>query len=213
MSTLKVMEYNRIMLSALGAYPQPFTSSSLNWLRFLSPYFIVISLAMSTLLAVVYVFQGSTSLTYTFEAVIIVIGAPQALILYLNIKWKMNEVAEVNSKFQEIVDQGIKVEKILGNIVEFEFYSVTLQRSIKKLWQAFIGRSKTSAVISPSKWPNLWCSNKHHSVWHCFIRFIAFVWAISIHRRIICRYASPRHSTLTRWLDGICFGCCSPSQE
>lgn len=110
------MEYNRIMLSALGAYPQPFTSSALNCLRFLSPYFIIISLLTSTLLAVAYVYQGSPSLTYTFEAVIIVIGAPQALVLYLNIKWKMDTVAEVNSELQEIVDQGIK----------FEYFSVRL---------------------------------------------------------------------------------------
>lgn len=146
------MEYNRIMLSALGAYPQPFTSSALNCLRFLSPYFIIISLLTSTLLAVAYVYQGSPSLTYTFEAVIIVIGAPQALVLYLNIKWKMDTVAEVNSELQEIVDQGIEFEyfSVLLNTKNRVFFRL-LQQLIKRQWQIFIGRSKTSVIISPSK--------------------------------------------------------------
>lgn len=147
------MEYNRIMLSALGAYPQPFTSSALNCLRFLSPYFIIISLLTSTLLAVAYVYQGSPSLTYTFEAVIIVIGAPQALVLYLNIKWKMDTVAEVNSELQEIVDQGIEFEyfSVRLNTENRAIFFRLLQQLIKRQWQIFIGRSKTSVIISPSK--------------------------------------------------------------
>lgn len=160
MSKLKVMEYNRIMLSALGAYPQPFTSSALNCLRFLSPYFIIISLLTSTLLAVAYVYQGSPSLTYTFEAVIIVIGAPQALVLYLNIKWKMDTVAEVNSELQEIVDQGIK----------FEYFSVRLNTKNR------VNFFSSFAAIDQKAVANIYWTveNKCHNFTEQMTKFVVF---------------------------------------
>lgn len=108
MANLKVLKYNQFVLTVWGVYPQSFASAPLDWLRLLSPYLVVFSLTMGFLLAALYVRQGSTHLTYTFEALTIVFGTPQPLFAYFNMKWKMHNVAEVNGELQKIVDQGQK---------------------------------------------------------------------------------------------------------
>lgn len=105
MSKLKVMKYNRIMMAIWGIYPRSFASPSLKWLQLFSPYLVTITLIISNTLAATYAYQQA-QLSLILEALVLVIGGTETLFGYLNMKWKMDRVVEVNSKLQEIVNQG-----------------------------------------------------------------------------------------------------------
>lgn len=105
MPKLTVMKYNQMMMTALNINPYSFASPSLNWLQSLSSFFISISLIMCAALAALYAYN-ETYLPMILEAVGMVMGATASLSAYLNMRWKMDSVGQVNFYLQEIVDQG-----------------------------------------------------------------------------------------------------------
>lgn len=105
MSKLTVMKYNRMMMVILGINPYSFPSTSLNWLRLMSPFLIIITMSICVVLQGLYTYQ-QTHLPLILEGVVLVIGGSTALSAYVNMKWKVDSVAELNLKFQKIVDQG-----------------------------------------------------------------------------------------------------------
>lgn len=105
MPKITVMKYNQLVMATLGINPHSFESQTLNWLQSMSPFLMTITLSMCVLLATLYAYQ-ETRLPLILEAIVLVIGGITALLAYLNMKWKVDSVGEVNSKLQEIVDQG-----------------------------------------------------------------------------------------------------------
>lgn len=104
-----VLQYNRVMMTVVGIYPQlPTSSSYLNRLASISPYLIIPSMVVAETLSSTYVYQGfnTTRLSYVFEAFSLVFGGTSALSAYLNMRWNMDDVADLQLKFQQIVDQG-----------------------------------------------------------------------------------------------------------
>lgn len=121
MPKIKVMKYNQFMMTALGVYPRSSSSSSLsNYLHLLSPYLVIISMILCISSAFLFIYRGSIHLTHIIEALIVVFGAPQPLFAYINLRWKMKRVAEVNEKLQAVIDQGI---------VNFVFSGVWMMRN------------------------------------------------------------------------------------
>lgn len=95
------------MMTSLGIYPRSHTKKSrLDWLHSISPYLLIIDLTFCNILSTTYVYQGSTHLSFVFEAFSLVIGGSEALSAYLNMRWKMNKVGDVHMKLQKIADQG-----------------------------------------------------------------------------------------------------------
>lgn len=118
MSKLTVMKYNQIMMAVVGIYPHSFKAPPLNWLQSLSPYLMAISLITCDLFAAMYAYQ-ETQLSLMLEAVLLVIGGSQSLAAYFNMKWKMDSAGQVNSKLQEIVQQGINTRQKKISIWDF----------------------------------------------------------------------------------------------
>lgn len=118
MSKLTVMKYNQIMMAVVGIYPHSFKAPSLNWLQSVSPYLMAISLITCDLFAAMYAYQ-EVSLSLMLEAVLLVIGGSQSLAAYFNMKWKMDSAGQVNSKLQEIVQQGINTRQKKISIWDF----------------------------------------------------------------------------------------------
>lgn len=105
MSKLTAMGHNQIVMGILGINSYSFASPSLNRLRAFSPFLIAISSTECAVLGILYAYQ-ETRLPLMLEAVVLVIGATASLFSYLNMRWKMNNVGEMNSKLQELVDRG-----------------------------------------------------------------------------------------------------------
>lgn len=107
MSSLEVLKYHEVMMTVMGIYPRsPRLSFRFSWLQPISPYFIIFWLIICNILSTMYVYHGSSRLTEVFEALAIVFGGSDALAAYLNMKWKMEKAAVVQSELQEIVDRG-----------------------------------------------------------------------------------------------------------
>lgn len=147
------------MMTSLGIYP---TSRS-SWLHSISPYFMIIDMTICNILSTTYVYQGSTRLSSVFEAFSLVIGGTEALSAYLNMRWKMDKVGDVQLKLQKIADQGIAFgfeqfeKKIDNSLLSF------LQQWNTKRLHLFIGMLRTNVVNSIKNFAYLCCSNKHHS--------------------------------------------------
>lgn len=120
MAKLFVMKFHQNMMSVLGIYQHPYASSSLSWLRSFSSFVVIISLILSDTFSIMYVYQEPV-LSFKLESIALLIGATDALLGYLNLKWKADEAYQLNRKIQEIVDQG----------KNFEFSSV------KAIWHHF----------------------------------------------------------------------------
>lgn len=73
-----------------------------------SPYFNISGMSAVATLSATYVYQeyNTTRLQFVFEAFALVFGASVALAGYVNMRWKMNQLGDVQSKLQQIADQG-----------------------------------------------------------------------------------------------------------
>lgn len=126
MSKIKVLKYNQAMMIPLGIYPLPPTATySKLLLHSFSPYFMIITMILCNILSTTYVYQGSTRLSYIFEAFTLIIGGSEALSVYINMRWKMNRVGDVQLKLQGIVDEGINLKKnSISNRKPIRFISI-----------------------------------------------------------------------------------------
>lgn len=157
MPELTVMKHNRMMMAILGINSYPFASPSLIWLRALSPVLVAISLITCVSLAALYVYQ-ETCLSLILEAAVLVIGATAALLAYLNLKWKVDSVGEVNLKLQEIVDQGINrlnqisfaisLASITRHSYIFTHYMIKLGNSLYMIIFGYFAAIKERTVAS-----------------------------------------------------------------
>lgn len=108
MEKLQVLKYNRVIMTAMGIYPQ----SPAGWLQSISPYIMIIDLTLCNILSTTYVYQGSAGsvrLSQVFEAFSLVIGGTESVSAYINMRWKMNRAGDVQLKLQKIADQGTLV--------------------------------------------------------------------------------------------------------
>lgn len=106
MAKLTVMEFNEKMMVVFGVYQHSSATPLLNRLPLLSAYVVIISLILSDTFSIMYAIQEPV-LSFKLEAIALLIGATEALFGYLNLKWKVDEVRELNCKIQEIVDRGM----------------------------------------------------------------------------------------------------------
>lgn len=96
-------------MTFLDIYPHtPTSSSRLRRLHSFALYFTISGMFTSTTLSAMYVYQGygTTRFSYVLETCALAFGAVEAIGAFLNMKWKMEKAAEVQSKFQAIADQG-----------------------------------------------------------------------------------------------------------
>lgn len=105
MSALTLMKHNQRLMAIFAISLQPITSPLLNWLRWLSAFVITIAMIACVALAALYVYQESR-LPLMLEAVVLVLGASASLFSYLNMIWNRNSVVEMNTRLQEMVDEG-----------------------------------------------------------------------------------------------------------
>lgn len=109
MAKLSVMEFDENLMAVLGIYQHPSASPLFNWLRLLFPYVVIISLILSDTFAIMYAYQEPV-LSFKLEAIALLIGGTEALFGYINLKWKVRKVGQLNCRLQEIVDQGMSSE-------------------------------------------------------------------------------------------------------
>lgn len=105
MAKQMVMKYNQIVMGILSINPYSFATPALNWLRALSPFLIITTLVIFIALATLYACQ-QTQISLVLEAIAPTLGGTAALGGYLNMRWNLNSVGEMNSRLQETVDHG-----------------------------------------------------------------------------------------------------------
>lgn len=123
MAKLSVMEFHEKMMAILGIYQHSLASPSLNRLRSLSPYVVIISLILSNTFSIMYVYQEPV-LSFKLESIALLIGATDALLGYLNLKWKVDKAGQLNRKIQEIVDQGMNSVVVSGETTNYYYLFV-----------------------------------------------------------------------------------------
>lgn len=112
MAKLKVLELNQTVMSAIDIYPRSSEATSKFKASQLLGSSMCLFMLTAIILSAVYIYQGSTRLSYILDACIVFIAVSQAFFAYLNMKRKMDSVKSLQLKLQEIVDQGMAIFQV-----------------------------------------------------------------------------------------------------
>lgn len=155
MSNFKVLKYNKEMMTFLGIYPSPRAiPTRLSQLHTFNFYFTIFGMIAVVTLSATYVHHefNITRFQYVFEALALTFGGTVGLCAFLNMKWKMDKVADLQLKFQEIVDQGTT---LILNVSPLSNFSPFFQSPYKNQWRLCIGALSKLVVDSPNTWAHM----------------------------------------------------------